>query len=112
MDQAGLMELIGRINTEEEHFTRSDQTVSWKALREAETLADPALFPLLREIITANEGRAKAKREVRRAAYFIYGRLMEKAFSPAEASFFLERLTMETEKYVLSALLEIGRAHV
>lgn len=106
MDRAGLMELIGRINTEEEHFTRSDQTVSWKALREAETLADPALFPLLREIITANEGRAKAKREVRRAAYFIYGRLMEKAFSPAEASFFLERLTMETEKYVLSALLD------
>ena len=49
MDQAGLMELIGRINTEEEHFTRSDQTVSWKALREAETLADPALFPLLGE---------------------------------------------------------------
>ena len=106
MDQAGLMELIGRINTEEEHFTRSDETVSWMALREAETLADPALFPLLREAITGNEGRVKGKREVRRAAYFIYGRLMEQVFSPAEVPFFLGRLTVETDKYLLSALLD------
>lgn len=106
MEKAELMELIGRINAQEEHFTDSRETVSWKALREAETLTDPALFPLLREIITDNEGKAKTRREVRRAAYFVYGRLMEKAFSPAEAPFLLERLRVESDKYVLSNLLD------
>ncbi len=106
MDQAGLMELIARMNTEDGHFTRSSETVSWKAYREAETLDDPGLFPLLREIITSNEGKKKEKREARKAAYFIYGRLMEKAFSPQEAVFFLQRLEVETDKYVLASMLD------
>ena len=106
MEKAELMELIARINTRDENCTVSTESTSWKALREAETLADPALFPLLREIIMENEGKGKAKREVRRGAYFIYGRLMEKVFSPAEAPFFLKRLTVETDKYVLSSILD------
>lgn len=106
MDKAGLLALIARINTVDEHFTCSSETISWKALREAETLDDPGLFPLLREIITSNEGKKKEKREVRRAAYFIYGRLMEKAFSPQDAVFFLRRLEVETDKYVLSSMLD------
>ncbi len=106
MDQAGLMDLIARINTVDEHFTCSSETTRWKALREAETLDAPDLFPLLREIITSNEGKKKEKREVRNAAYFIYGRLMEKAFSPKDAVFFLRRLEVETDKYVLSSMLE------
>lgn len=106
MDKTELLTLIGRINTREEHFTDSRETTSWKALREAERLDDPGLFPLLREIIEANEGKGKERREVRKAAYFIYGRLMEKAFSPAEAPFFLGRLAVETDRYVLSAILD------
>ena len=106
MDKAALLALIGRINTREEHFTDSRETTSWKALREAESLSDPALFPLLREIVTENEGKSKEKRQTRSAAYFIYGRLMERVFSPVEAPFFLERLTVETDKYVLSSILD------
>lgn len=106
MDKAGLLDLIERINTRDEHFPVSTETTSWKALREAETLDDPGLFPLLREIVTENEGKGKEKREIRRAAYFIYGRGMEKAFSPAEAPFFLGRLSVETDKYVLSSILD------
>lgn len=106
MDKAALLALIGRINTREERFTDSRETTSWKALREAETLSNPALFPLLREIVTENEGKSKEKRQTRSAAYFIYGRLMERVFSPAEAPFFLERLTVETDKYVLSSILD------
>lgn len=106
MEKVGLLELIGRINTREEHFTDSRETTRWKALREAETLSDPALFPLLREIVTENEGKSKDRRQVRSAAYFIYGRLMERAFSPDEAPFFLGRLTVETDKYVLSSILD------
>lgn len=104
MDKEGLLDLIARINTRDEPFTDSRETTSWKALREAETLTDPGLFPLLREVVAANEG--KAKRELRSAAYFIYGRLMEQVFSPAEAPFFLGRLLVETDKYVLSSILD------
>lgn len=106
MDREGLLDLIARINTKDEHFTVSSETTSWKALREAESLDDPGLFPLLREIITEHEGKAKEKREVRKATYFVYGRLMERVFSPAEAPFFLGRLTVETDKYVLSSILD------
>lgn len=104
MDKEGVLDLIARINTRDEPFTDSRETTSWKALREAETLTDPGLFPLLREVVAANEG--KAKRELRSAAYFIYGRLMEQVFSPAEAPFFLGRLLVETDKYVLSSILD------
>ncbi len=106
MDKAGIMALVARINTTGETFTCSTETTRWKALREAETLDDPGLFPLLREIIEENEGKGKAKREVRKAVYFIYGRLMEKVFLPKEAAFFLRRLEVETDKYVLSSMLD------
>lgn len=106
MDKAGLMELIARINTKDEHFTVSSETTSWKALREAETLDDPGLFPLLREIITEHEGKEKARREIRSAAYFIYGRLLEKAFQTEDCNFFVRRLEAETNKYILSSMLD------
>ncbi len=106
MDRAEVMDLITRINTREEDFTVSTETTSWKALREAETLDDPGLFPVLREIVADNEGKAREKRVIRSATYFIYGRLMERAFSPSEAPFFLGRLTVETDKYVLSSILD------
>ena len=105
MDKAGLLELIARINTQEKDFRISTETTSWKALREAETLTDPALFPLLEEIITENEGKAKAKREVRSAAYFICGRLMEQAFDRDACAFFLRRLEVETDKNLLHSML-------
>ena len=106
MDKAGLLDLIARINTREEDVRVSSETTRWKALREAETLTDPALFPLLREIIEENEGKSREKREVRSAAYFIYGRLMEQAFSPEDCDFFLRRLEAETDKYLLRSMLD------
>ena len=106
MEKAELLALIARINTREECFTRSDETISWKALREAETLADPAIFSLLQEIITTNEGKKKEQREIRAAAYFIYGRLMEKAYLSEAVPFYIQRLTVESDKYVLSSLLD------
>ena len=106
MEKAELLALIARINTREECFTRSDETISWKALREAETLADPAIFSLLQEIITTNEGKKKEQREIRAAAYFIYGRLMEKAYLSEAVPFYIQRLAVETDRHVLSSLLD------
>lgn len=106
MDKEYLLDLIARINTEEENFKNSTETIRWKALREAETLADPALFPLLREIVGEHEGKKEAERKVRNAVYFIYGRLLEAAFSPEDAAFLLARLDAETNKYVLHSILD------
>lgn len=105
MDKEYLLELISRINTEEKNIRVSSETVSWKALREAETLTDPALFPVLREIILENEGKTKAKRETRSTAYFILGRLMEQSFDGETCAFFLRRLEAETDKYLLHSML-------
>ena len=74
MDKSDLQDLIAKINTKE-NLADSRETIRWKALREAETLEDADIFPMLREIITKNEGKGKAKREIRSAAYFIYGKV-------------------------------------
>lgn len=106
MDKTGLLALIAKMNTKEEHFTVSSETASWKAHREAETLTDPALFPLLREIIEAHDGKKKDRREIRDAAYFIFGRLMQVSFEEDACAFYLQRLSAETDKYILSSMLE------
>lgn len=105
MDKARLLDLVGRINTTCESSQNSTETVRWKALREAEALDDPRLFPLLREIITENSGKGTARQEIRSATYFIYGRLLERAFSAGDCAFFLQRLGMETNRRLLSSML-------
>lgn len=106
MDKVELLELIAKINTKDEHFTVSSETTSWKARREAETLTDPALFPLLQEIIDKHDGKKKDQREIRNAAYFIFGRLMQASFEEDACAFFLQRLGSETDKYILSSMLD------
>ena len=106
LDKDGLLRLIAQMNTRDEKYTCSSETTSWKAHRKAETMDDPNLFPLLREIIRENEGKGKAQREVRSAAYFIYGRLLEKVFQKEDCDFFVRRLEVETNKYILSSMLD------
>lgn len=106
MEKNELLELIARINTKDEQFTNSTETIQWKALREAETLTDPALFPLLQEIIEAHKGKQKKTRDIRGAAYFIFGRLMQVSFNQNACAFFLQQLAIETNKYILSAMLD------
>ena len=106
MDKTELLELITKFNTKDEQFTVSTETTSWKAHREAETLTDPALFPLLQEIIEEHGGKKKDQREIRDAAYFIFGRLMQAAFDERSCAFFLQRLGVETDQYVLCSMLD------
>ncbi len=106
MDKAELLELIAKINTKDEHFTVSTETTSWKARREAEALTDPVLFPLLQEIIEEHDGKKKDQREIRNAAYFIFGRLMQASFEECACAFFLQRLGVETDRYILSSMLD------
>ena len=106
LDKNYLLELIARINTRDKQFTISTETTSYKALREAENLTDSTLFPILQEIIEGHEGKKKEKREIRDAAYFIFGRLMQKSFNQDACIFFLKRLEVETDKHVLCSMLE------
>ena len=69
-------------------------------------MTDPTIFPLLQEIIEENEGKKKEKREIRSAAYFIFGRLMQASFDQAACAFFLRRLGAETDKYILGSMLD------
>ena len=105
-----LLELITRMNTKYEQLTNITETTKWKAIREAETLTDPALFPILQEIIERNEGKKKEKQEIRSAAYFIFGRLMQKSFNQDACAFFLKRLEVETDKYALCQMLDRVRS--
>lgn len=82
MDKNGLLDLMTRINTQEVGVAGSRETVRWKALREAETLTGPELFPLLQEIVLENRGKAKAKRDVRMAAA-MYGTEQFMRWEPA-----------------------------
>lgn len=106
MEKDALLNLAGRINTTNETARISTETIRWKALREAESLDDPGLFPLLQETITENDGKGAAKQEIRSAAYFIYGRLLEKAFFSEDCAFFLQRLGKETGRALLSSMLD------
>lgn len=106
LDRNYLLELIARINTRDEQFTVCTETTRWKALREAETLTDPILFPILQEITEEHEGKEEEKQGIRSAAYFIFGRLMQKSFSQDACAFFLKRLEVETDNHVLWRMLD------
>ena len=49
MSEKYIVELVQRINTEETFTDSSTTTTSWKALREAETLSNPAFYPILKK---------------------------------------------------------------
>lgn len=103
MNKEDLKNLINRMSAVEETYN-SEDTVSWKATREAENLTDTALLPILEEIITEN---AKPKgRHIRNEAYFIYGKILKNSFDRNGCVFFINRLTVETDKYILSGMLD------
>lgn len=89
----------------------SSKGVCRRAHRKAEKLSDPALFPLLRDIIGDNEG--KEKKELRTNAYFIITSLLKKAMIPEYCQFILDRLSKESDKYILSSMLDgIAQLHI
>lgn len=101
-----LQDLIARMGTAEQ-VSDSRDSVSWKAHREAETLDDPALLPLLEEIIAAHP---KAKeRQIRCDAHFIYGKILKNRFTREGCAYLIGRLEAETNKYALYPILDLLR---
>ena len=103
MGREYLEDLIARMAIVEECQDSRD-SVSWKAHREAETLTDAALLPILETIIL--EHPRPKERRVRGNAYFVYGKVLKNTFQRAGYAFLLQRLTVETDKYVISSLMD------
>lgn len=104
MDEAALYELIGRMNFPEKMKSSKD-SVRWHALREAERISDPEVFPLLIKIIEDNQ--QKKSKDIRSAAYFIIGRLLQKSFDRKACCFMIQRIALEDDKDIISRALDL-----
>jgi HEAT repeat protein len=99
-----LAELISKMTVKEKGGVNSDDSISWHAYREAETLSDPSTVDELAEHVINEKDKNR-----RSAAYFIIGKLGQKVRSADCVSILLSRLTQEHDKYVLSRLLDALR---
>lgn len=96
-----LVDLVARMTTPEPRCTNSADSISWHAHREAEALADPSTVDELGEYVQSEPDKKR-----RKAGYFILGKLGQKLRGYDCASVLLARVSEETDKYVLSRLLE------
>lgn len=99
MMQEYLIDLISRMTAKESRCLNSDDSISWQAHREAETLSNPSTVDQLAGYVSIEKDKQR-----RRAAYFILGKLGKKVRSLDCASILLFRLSYEQDKYVLSSL--------
>lgn len=96
-----LVDLIARMEMSEPPCLNSEDSISWKAHREAETLADPSMVEELAQYL-----RHESSKERRTQAYFILGKLGKKVRGRDCVAILLSHLSTETNKYVLSVLLD------
>jgi len=79
----------------------SSQTISWKALREAEKLSDVSFIPQLVAFIDKEKNKEK-----RDSAYFILGKIAKNSNDITAVKYLISRIDKETDKYVISSLLD------
>jgi len=94
-----LNDLIRRMTLKEDVKSSADST-SWHAHREAEKLTDQSYIGELNTFVEVSPSK-----EGRKAAYFILGAIGDNTADVRCAQILLKRATVETDKYVLSALL-------
>ena len=95
-----LSDLLTRM-LDESKVSISSKSIGWDAYREAEKLTDVSFIPQLIEFIDQEKDRKKRER-----AYFILGKVAEKTNDLTATKFLIKRVDIETDKYVLSSLLE------
>jgi len=96
-----LTDLIGRLSEKENNIVSSSQSRSWNAHREAEKINDKAFIP---DIIRLIEKEKKADKK--QAAYFLLGHIVKNTSAEDGVSYLIQRVNKETNKYVLSTLLD------
>jgi HEAT repeat protein len=80
---------------------KGSETISWKALREAEKIDNPDVIPYLIGFI--EEEKDKKKRD---KMFFILGHVARNTGDLKALQYLLCRVAEETDKYVLSSLLD------
>lgn len=100
-----LAELINRMNDNSDMplpaGKSSADTISWKAIREAEKIDDVAYIPPLMAFINMEKDINKRDR-----AYFILGHIAKNTGDMDAAVFLINRVGKEKQRYVLSSLLD------
>jgi len=79
----------------------SENSISWHAHREAEQLADISMIDELKSFLVE-----KPSKEERSAAYFILGKIGTNSVSQRCATALIKYSTIETDKYLLSNILD------
>ncbi|GFZ92678.1 hypothetical protein GCM10008018_43930 [Paenibacillus marchantiophytorum] len=98
-----LLELINRMSFRD-NAKSSDESVSFKAYREAETLKNRDNIQMLIEIV--NFHKSFDELNVRKGAYFILSKLLKKHPDSDSLQFLINQLYKESDKYAISSLLD------
>ncbi len=106
MNTEQLSDLIDRMCCKE-NSSNSDDSISYKAYREAEKLSDVSLLPFLKETILLNQNNNSKDKKLRNSVYFIIGKIIKNSFDESACKFLVERLDVETDKYILSGILDL-----
>ena len=95
-----LNDLVKRMTLRED-VSSSDQSTSWHAHREAERLVDTSLIDELEGFV-----ELATSKEERKAAYFVLGAIGQNTANVRCAEILVRRASVESDKYVLSVLLD------
>ena len=98
--EAYILDLIERMCFNEAPCS-SDQSIRWKAHREAESLTEDRYIQLLMQYIIEEK-----RKEYCGSAYFILGKLLMKCIDPVAIQFFINRLLVETDENILNSMLD------
>ncbi|ULO08537.1 HEAT repeat domain-containing protein [Paenibacillus sp. 19GGS1-52] len=95
--------LINRMSTVD-NAKSSGESISFKAHREAESLSDKDLIPILVDHISNSS--SQGLKSFRNAAYFILSKLLQKHENLEALQFLINQLKLEIDKYVISSMLD------
>ncbi|KAA2239041.1 hypothetical protein F0L74_22790 [Chitinophaga agrisoli] len=98
-----LTDLIQRMldKSDQDTVRISSDTISWKALREAEKIANDRYIPQLIDFIDNEKDKEKRGR-----AYFLLGHITRNTQNATATGYLISRIDKEKDKYVLSTLLD------
>ncbi len=80
-------------------------TISERGYAQAETVTDVSLIPRLAELVAANSASTLAARRIRRAAYFIWGKLLKISFDAEYGPLFFRCMVEEADRNVVPEML-------
>lgn len=82
----------------------SDESISFRALREAELINDKEMIPIIIDLI--NNSNSSQDTLSRRDAYFILSKLLLKHQNLEALQFLINQVKIESDTYVISSLLD------